>query len=206
MVKVLLINASPHKNGCTYTALCEVAKGLSEQGAESEIFWAGGTTKGCMGCGYCAKNGKCVTNDCVNEALEKLCAVDGIVIGSPVHYASASGAAASFMDRLFYAGGGMLRFKPGAAVVSARRGGTTAAIDQLNKYFTINNMPVVSSRYWPMVHGNTPEEVLQDLEGMQVMRTLGRNMGWLIKCIGIARENGIEAPTLEEAVKTNFIR
>ncbi len=205
-MKVLLINGSPKKNGCTYTALCEVAKGLEESGVESEIFWAGGTTKGCMGCGFCGKNGRCFTDDCVNEALLKLDECDGVVIGSPVHYASASGAATSFMDRLFYAGGAKLRFKPGAAVVSARRAGTTASIDQLNKYFTINNMPVVSSQYWPMVHGNTPDEVRRDEEGMQIMRTLGRNMAWLIKCISIGRENGVPAPALEEKIKTNFIR
>ncbi len=205
-MKVLLINASPHKKGCTYTALSAVAEALEENGVEAEIFQAGTTEKGCMGCGFCVANGRCVTNDCVNEALLKLDECDGIVIGSPVHYASASGQATSFMDRLFYAGGAKLRFKLGAAVASARRAGTTATLDQLHKYFTINNMPVVSAQYWPMVHGNTPDEVLKDEEGMQVMRTLGRNMAWLLKCIAKGKENGIEPPQLEAKIKTNFIR
>ncbi len=204
-MKVLLINASPHKNGCTYTALSVVAAALEENGVESEIFWAGETTKGCLGCGFCAKTGKCVTDDCVNDAIAKADDCDGIVIGSPVHYAAASGQATSFMDRLFYAGGARLRFKPAAAVVSARRAGTTAALDQLMKYFTINNMPVVSAQYWPMVHGNSPEEVMRDEEGLQVMRTLGRNMAWLLKCMALGRENGIEPPALEAKIKTNFI-
>ncbi|MGN1098356.1 MAG: flavodoxin family protein [Clostridia bacterium] len=205
-MKVLLINGSPHREGCTYTALCEVAKGLAEGGVDSEIFQAGGTTKGCLGCGYCAKAGKCITDDCVNDALIKLDECDGIVIGSPVHYAGASGEATSFMDRLFFAGAGKLRFKVGAAVASARRAGTTVTIDQLLKYFTINNMPVVSAQYWPMVHGSTPEDVKQDLEGLQTMRTLGRNMAWLIKCIKLGAENGVKAPELEAKIKTNFIR
>lgn len=205
-MKVLLVNGSPRREGCTYTALCEVAKGLAEGGVESEIFQAGGTTKGCLGCGYCGKMGRCVTDDCVNEALDKLDGIDGLVIGSPVHYAAAGGAATSFMDRLFYAGGKKLRFKVGAAVASARRAGTTATIDQLLKYFTINDMPVVSSRYWPMVHGSNPDEVRQDLEGMQVMRVLGRNMAWLIKCIKLGEENGIPAPAPEDKIFTNYIR
>ncbi len=204
-MKVLLVNGSPHKEGCTYTALCEVAKGLADGGVESEIFQAGATAKGCLGCGYCRKAGKCVTNDCVNEILPRLEEFDGLVIGSPVHYAAAGGAATSFMDRLFYAGGGKLRFKVGAAIASARRAGTTATVDQLLKYFTINNMPVVSSNYWPMVHGNSPAEVAQDIEGLQTMRILGRNMAWLIKCIKLGEENGL-TPELEDKIYTNFIR
>lgn len=204
-MKVLLVNGSPHKEGCTYTALCEVAKGLAEYGVESEIFQAGQTTKGCLGCGYCRKAGKCVTDDCVNDALARLDEFDGLVIGSPVHYAAADGAATSFMDRLFYAGGSKLRFKPGAAVASARRAGTTATIDQLLKYFTINNMPVVSSNYWPMVHGGSPSDVLQDAEGLQTMRVLGRNMAWLLRCIELGRENGA-VPTVEDKIYTNFVR
>ena len=204
-MKVLLVNGSPHKEGCTYTALCEVAKGLAEYGVESEIFQAGQTTKGCLGCGYCRKAGKCVTDDCVNDALERLDEFDGLVIGSPVHYAAADGAATSFMDRLFYAGGSKLRFKPGAAVASARRAGTTATIDQLLKYFTINNMPVVSSNYWPMVHGGSPSDVLQDAEGLQTMRVLGRNMAWLLRCIELGREN-CAVPSVEDKIYTNFVR
>ncbi len=205
-MKVLLINAGPHKNGCTYTALKTVADELEKNGVEAEIFQAGGTTKGCLGCGFCRKNGKCVTDDCVNEALLKLDECDGLIIGSPVHYASASGEATSFMDRLFYAGAGKLRYKPGAAVVSARRAGTTASIDQLLKYFTINNMPVVSSNYWPMVHGNSPEDVMKDEEGLQIMRILGRNTAWLIKCIKAGEKAGIDIPPSEDKIKTNFIR
>ncbi len=205
-MKVLLVNGSPHKEGCTCAALREVAKGLAEGGVDSEIFQAGSTTKGCLGCGYCRKTGKCITDDCVNEALARLEEFDGLVIGSPVHYAAADGAATSFMDRLFYAGGGKLRFKVGAAVASARRAGTTATIDQLLKYFTINNMPVVSSNYWPMVHGNSPAEVAQDIEGLQTMRVLGRNMAWLIKCIKLGEENGVSAPALEDKIYTNFVR
>lgn len=142
--------------------------------------------RGCIGCGKCREAKRCVfDDDPVNEAIEKARACDGFIFGSPVYYASPNGAALAFLDRLFYAGGSALRYKPGAAVVSARRGGTTAALDALNKYFTINCMPVVSSKYWNMVHGNTPDEVRHDLEGMQVMRTLGRNMAWLLKCIEI---------------------
>lgn len=200
-MKVLLVNASPKQKGCTYTALTVIKEELEKNGVEGEIFWAGSTAKGCMGCGYCAKTGKCVTPDCVNEALEKLDEIDGLIIGSPVHYASASGMATSFMDRLFYAGGSKLRFKVGASIASARRAGTTATLDQLNKYFLINNMPVVSSNYWPMVHGACPEDVLKDEEGLQIMRVLARNTAWLIKCI-----KSQTAPELEEKIKTNFIR
>ncbi|MCH5187768.1 MAG: flavodoxin family protein [Oscillospiraceae bacterium] len=206
-MKVLLINGSPRREGCTFTALSIVAEALEENGVEAEIFQAGGTTKGCLGCGYCAKNGKCVTDDCVNEALKKLDEVDGIVIGSPVHYAAASGAATSFMDRFFYAADkSKLVHKVGAAVASARRAGTTATLDQLQKYFTISEMPIVSSRYWPMVHGSNPEQVREDSEGVQVMRVLGKNMAWLIKCIEAGKKEGIEPPTPEQKVFTNFIR
>lgn len=206
-MKVLLLNGSPHEKGCTYTALSEVAGALEAAGVETEIFWLGKEAiSGCRGCGACGKLGKCVLDDVVNAALEKARAADGLVVGSPVHYAAASGQITSALDRLFYASGGAMRLKPGAAVVSARRAGTTAALDQLNKYFTINQMPVVSSRYWSMVHGNTPEEVRQDAEGMLVMRTLGRNMAWLLKSIQMAREAGLEPPEQEPPVKTNFIR
>lgn len=205
-MKVLLINGSPKKNGCTYTALSVIKEELEKNGVEGEIFQAGGTTKGCMGCRYCGKNGKCITDDCVNEALEKLDEIDGIIVGSPVHYAAASGAVTSFMDRLFFAASGKLRYKVGGVVASARRAGTTATLDQLIKYFTINNMPVVSSNYWTMVHGNSPEEVMQDEEGLQTMRVLARNTAWLIKCINEGKKAGISAPELEGKIKTNFIR
>ena len=206
-MKVLLINGSPHENGCTCTALREVAGALEAAGVETEIFWLGKKPiSGCMGCGACGKLGKCVLDDVVNTALEKAKAADGLVIGSPVHYAAASGQITSAMDRMFYASGGALRLKPAAAIASARRAGTTATLDQLNKYFSISQMPVVSSRYWNMVHGNTPEEVRQDEEGMSVMRTLGKNMAWLLKSIQAGKDAGLEPPEPEPPARTNFIR
>ena len=206
-MKVLLVNGSPHANGCTYTALCEVAGALEAQGIETEIFQVG--TKpisGCLGCATCIKTGKCVIDDVVNEFVEKAKEADGFVFGSPVHFASASGAITSFMDRAFYGKGAVFANKPAAAIMSCRRGGATATLDQLIKYFTISNMPVVSSQYWNMVHGNTPDEVRQDLEGMQTMRTLGVNMAWLLKCIEAGKAAGIELPQREAKVATNFIR
>jgi len=206
-MKVLLLNGSPHEKGCTYTALAEAAAALEADGVEAEILWLGrDITIGCTGCGACRKLGKCVHDDAVNLAAEKARGCDGLIVGSPVHYASASGQVTCALDRLFYSAGGSLRFKPGAAVVSARRAGTTAALDQLNKYFTINQMPVVSSRYWNMVHGNTPDEVRQDEEGMAVMRTLGHNMAWLLKSIEAGRAAGLEMPVQEPPARTNFIR
>lgn len=207
-MKVLLINGSPKAKGCTYTALCEVAKELEKENIETEIFHVGNKPiRGCMACGGCnSTSGKCVFNDdTVNIALEKAKEADGFIFGSPVHYAGASGQITSFLDRFFYAGSGF-QYKPGAAIVSCRRGGSTAAFEQLNKYFTISNMPIVSSQYWNMVHGNTPDEVRQDLEGMQTMRTLGRNMAWLLKCINAGKKAGIELPEKEQRVATNFIR
>lgn len=207
-MKVLLINAGPHPKGCTYTALREVEGALNEAGVETELFFVGnGPIRGCTGCGACRSTGRCMYEDAVNVALEKAKAADGFIFGSPVHYASATGMATSFFDRLFYAGGRkVFGYKPGACVVSARRAGTTAALDQLQKYLTISCMPVVSSQYWNMVHGNTPEDVLQDAEGLQIMRTLGRNMAWLLRSIEAGRAAGVELPTAEEPVRTNFIR
>lgn len=207
-MKVLLINGSPKAKGCTYTALCEIAGELEKENIETEILHLGkDPIRGCTACGGCYKTGRCIFNDdIVNIGIEKVKEIDGLIVGSPVHYASASGAVTSFLDRLFYAGGRTLAFKPGAAIVSCRRGGATAAFEQLNKYFTISNMPVVSSQYWNMVHGNTPDEVRQDLEGMQVMRVLGRNMAWLLKSIQAGKEAGIKLPEQEERARTNFIR
>lgn len=208
-MKVLLINGSPHKEGCTYTALKEAADALNREGIDTEIFQVGSeSVRGCIGCGGCAKAGKCVfgDEDGVNAAVEKMKEADGLIIGSPVHYASAGGAITSFMDRFFYSGGKYAAHKPGAAVVSARRAGTTAALDQLNKYFMINEMPVVSSQYWNMVHGNTPDEVRQDAEGMQIMRTLGKNMAWLLRSIEAGKAAGVRLPQKEERARTNFIR
>ncbi|MBE6069095.1 MAG: flavodoxin family protein [Clostridium lundense] len=207
-MKVLLINGSPKARGCTYTALNEVASALENEGIETEIFHVGTKPiRGCMACGGCSTNNDmCVfTDDTVNIALEKAIDADGFIFGSPVHYAGASGQITSFLDRFFYAGNGF-QYKPGAAIVSCRRGGSTAAFEQLNKYFTISNMPVVSSQYWNMVHGNTPEEVKQDLEGMQTMRTLGKNMAWLLKCINAGKETGVTLPEKEQRAVTNFIR
>jgi len=207
-MKVLLINGSPKAKGCTYTALNEVAKELESNGIETEIFHVGiKPIRGCMACNGCSNtNGLCVFNDdTVNIALEKAKEADGFVFGSPVHYAAASGQITSFLDRFFYAGGSF-QYKPGAAIVSCRRGGSTAAFEQLNKYFTISNMPIVSSQYWNMVHGNTPEEVEQDLEGMQTMRVLGRNMAWLLNCINAGKEAGVNLPEKEARAMTNFIR
>ncbi len=206
-MKVLLINGSPHEKGCTYTALAEVAGTLEKQGIETEMFHIGKEPiSGCLGCSACTKTGRCFMNDPVNEFLNKAAEADGFVFGSPVHYASASGMLTSFMDRAFFASRGQFAYKPAAAVVSARRGGTTATFDQINKYFTISNMPVVSSQYWNMVHGSTPDQVRQDLEGMQTMRTLGSNMAWLLKCIEAGKAAGINLPEKEQRVYTNFIR
>ena len=209
-MKVLLINGSPRGAKCTRTALEIVAEEIRENGVDTEIVDIGAEPiRGCIGCGTCANagTGHCIFNDDkVNECIDKMKDCDGLVIGSPVHYAAASGAITSFMDRLCYAGGSNLAYKPGAAVASCRRGGASATLDQLNKYFSILNMPVVSSNYWNMVHGNTPDEVLKDEEGVQTMRILGRNMAWLIKAIQAGKENGIPVPERETKIKTNFIR
>ena len=206
-MKVLLVNGSGHAKGCTYTALEEVAGTLEKNGIETEIIQVGAQPiAGCIGCNACIKTGKCFRDDGVNEFVEKAKTADGFVFGSPVHYASASGMIASFLDRAFYGRGAIFQGKPGACIVSCRRGGASAAFDQLNKYFTINCMPVVSSQYWNQVHGNTPEEVRQDLEGMQTMRTLGNNMAWLLKCIEAGKASGVNFPEREPLQRTNFIR
>ena len=206
-MKVLLVNGSPHKHGCTYTALNEVAESLVASGIDTEIFQLGNKPiAGCIGCGVCRTKGKCFLDDPVNEFAEKIHEADGFIFGTPVHYAAASGTLTSFMDRLFYSTSVNMQYKPAAVVISARRGGTTATFDQINKYFTINNMPVVSSQYWNMVHGTNPDEVKQDEEGMQVMRTLGRNMAWLLKSIEAGKAAGITLPEKEIRKHTNFIR
>ncbi len=205
MMKVLLINGSPHKNGCTYTALSEVAKALNNNDIESEIFHIGmKAMQGCIACGKCYKTGKCAFNDEVyNNLFEKIKEADGIVVGSPVYYAGPNGSLCALLDRLFYSASYLLTNKPAAAVASCRRGGASATFDRLNKYFTINQMPVVSSQYWNSIHGNTAEEAKQDLEGLQIMRTLGNNMAWMIKTMKNSKE---ELPQREERVATNFIR
>ena len=205
-MKVLLINGSPNARGCTYTALEEVAKTLSQEGIDTEIIHVGNKDiRGCIACRSCKTKGKCVFDDLVNETAPKFQECDGIVIGSPVYYASANGTLVSFIDRLFYSTPGDKTMKVGAAVVSCRRAGTTATFDELNKYFTISGMPIASSQYWNMVHGNSREEVLQDEEGLQTMRVLGRNMAFLMKSIQLGKkEYGL--PEKEERIFTNFIR
>lgn len=207
-MKVLLINGSPHKEGCTYTALKEVADTLEKEGVETEIFWIGNKPiGGCIACNQCTKIHKCVFDDSVNICHEKVKNSDAFIFGSPVHYASASGNMTAFMDRLFYSdSGNEFYLKPAAVICSARRAGTTATFDQLNKYLTIKQMPVVSSRYWNMVHGKTPDEVLQDEEGLYTMRVLARNMAYLLKCLDAGKKAGVALPQAEPNVMTNFIR
>lgn len=205
-MKALLINGSPHKTGCTYTALMELAKTLEQEGIETELVQAGDTAHGCSGCRVCEKTGRCVYDDLVNETAQKFAQADALVIGSPVHYASPSGSAISFMDRLFFSTPWIDKtMKVGAAVVSCRRGGNASSFDVLNKYFTICGMPLASSQYWNMVYGASPEEVLQDAEGMQTMRTLGHNMAFLIKSIQLGKEQ-FGLPEKEEITYTNFHR
>ena len=206
-MKVLLVNGSPHKNGSTYTALCEVEKALNSEGIETSIVWLGTEAiSGCLACGYCSRNGKCIKNDIVNEFAQRAKNADGFVFGTPVHYAGASGAIVSFLDRLFYSASGSLRHKPAAVITVARRGGTTAAYDQLIKYPAIAEMPIISSNYWNMVHGAVASDVPEDKEGMQTMRVLGRNMAYFIKCIDAGKKAGIELPQREKKEITNFIR
>ena len=208
MGKILLINGSPRSGGCTYTALREVADTLEKNGVETELIEIGNRpVAGCIACGKCRETGKCIFNDdAVNRISEKLDEYDGIVVGSPVYYAGPSGQICAFLDRLFYSSGGRMAGKIGAAVVSCRRGGASSAFDRLNKYFQISNMVVASSQYWNQVHGNTPDEVRQDIEGMQTMRTLGQNIAWLVKSIQTARDSGVQAPGYEPKTFTNFIR
>ena len=177
-MKVLLVNTSPHEKGCTYTALCEIEKIFVEENIETEIVQIGKEMKHpCIACGVCRKAGKCVfDDDPVNECIEKLTEADGFVIGSPVYFAGETAQAKMFMDRMFFMKNGAFAYKPAAAIASARRGGLETTVDSMNKYFSISQMPIVSSTYWNSVHGNTPEEVLEDKEGMQVMRNIGRNM------------------------------
>ena len=208
-MKILLINGSPHEYGCTRAALDEIARELKAQDVDSEIFWLGiEPLAGCIGCGACRREGAngCFRNDKVNEFISLTDSADGFVFGTPVHWASASGAITSFMDRVFFAAGGKMRGKPAACIASARRAGTTAALDQLNKYFYICGLPIVPSQYWAMVHGSKAEDVAQDLEGLQIMRSLAKNMAWMVKCFAAGKTAGVERPALEPIVRTNFIR
>lgn len=210
-MKVLLVNGSPNEKGCTYTVLGEFAKTLKEEGIDSSIYYIGREPiTPCMACYGCSKTGKCVINDKVNSFLEFAREFDGYVLGTPVHYASASGGIVTFMHRAFFAdsmsGKKSFKHKPGTAVVCARRAGTTATIDQLNKYFQINQMPIISGRYWNMVHGQNPEQVIQDKEGMQNIRILAHNFAYHLKCKEAGEKAGITPPETEEIIWTNFIR
>lgn len=203
-MKALLINGSPHAASCTFTALSELQKTLEQEGVEAEIVHVGNKdVRGCIACRKCKETGKCVFDDIVNEIAPKFAECDAFVIGSPVYYASPNGTAVSFMDRLFYSCGVDKTMKVGAAVVSCRRGGNTATFDMLNKYFSISGMPIATSQYWNMVHGGTAEEVKQDLEGLQTMRTLGRNMAFLMKSIALGKEQ-LGLPEKEKTTFTNF--
>ena len=207
-MKVLLINGSPHAKGSTYTALNEVAVTLEKEGIETEMIHIGNQAiRGCIACGKCREIGHCIFEDAVNDVAEKFKNADGLVVGSPVYYASANATLIAFLDRLFYSSARQFdkTMKVGAAVVSARRGGNTATFDELNKYFTISGMPVVSSQYWNQIHGNNAEDASKDAEGLQTMRTLGRNMAFLLKSSALGKE-AFGLPESETKVATNFIR
>ena len=205
-LNVLLINGSPNAKGCTYTALSEVERTLQAEGIATEMVHIGNKDiRGCIACFKCAEQGRCVFNDMVNELAPKFEAADGLVVGSPVYYAGPNGTLTNLLDRLFFSTHFSKRMKVGAAVCSARRGGTTATFDRLNKYFTISEMPIVSGRYWNMVHGSNAEQAMQDEEGMQNMRFLGRNMAFLLRAIAAERDRG-GLPQQEEVSYTNFIR
>ncbi|MCR5369220.1 MAG: flavodoxin family protein [Clostridium sp.] len=205
MAKILLLNGSPHADGCTVAALEEMIRIFKEEGVETELIHVGNKAiRGCVACGYCETNGKCVFNDdLVNEVAPKFEAADGLVVGSPVYFASPSGTIISFMDRLFYSTHFSKQMKAGAAVVSCRRGGNTASFDVLNKYFTISGMPVASSTYWNQVHGFTAEDVKKDLEGLQTMRNLARNMAFMVKAFARAKSEG-GYPEEENTIFTSF--
>lgn len=206
-MKVLMLNGSPKANGNTNAALLEVGRTLENEGISYEIFQMGGKpVRDCIGCGQCGEKGCAFNDDDVNEFIAKAKEADGFVFGTPVYYAHPSGRILSFLDRAFYAGGAAFRFKPGASVAVARRGGSSASFDCLNKYFGIAQMPVVGSTYWNMVYGRVPGEAEQDLEGMQTMQNLAKNMAWMMKCFELGRKNGIALPETSAVVRTNFIR
>lgn len=205
-MNVLLINGSPHKNGCTYTALTEVARTLNAQGVETEIFHIGAApVGGCVSCGGCSKTGKCVFGGTVAEVLSLVEKADGIVFGAPVHYATAAASMLGFMHRLAVSGGQYLRHKPAAVITSGRRAGTTTALEAMEKIPQFFEMPLISSTYWPMVHGSAAEQVYADEEGCQIMRNLGQNMAWILQCIAAGKATGITPPQAETGKRTNFI-
>lgn len=206
-MNVLLINGSPHAHGCTDAALQEVAKALNADGIETTIFHIGAApVGGCVGCGGCRKAGKCVFGGTVTDVLPLVEKADGIVFGAPVHYATAAGSMLGFMHRLAMSAGNLLRHKPAAVVTSARRAGTTTALEAMEKVPQFFEMPLVSSTYWPMVHGGNADQAKLDEEGCQIMRNLGRNMAWLLRCIEAGKAAGIEPPQAESGKQTNFIR
>lgn len=210
-MKVLLVNGSPHEQGTTSVAIHEVEKELNANGVETEIFWIGNKPiSGCIGCYACSKLKKCAIDDIVNEFVQKAETADGFIFGTPVHYAGMSGLLTSFMDRVFYstasAKNDCFKFKPVASVICARRAGTTATYDQINKYFGITQMPIISTRYWNMAFGRKAEDVSKDEEGMQALRILARNMAYFLKCIEAGRKKGITPPEQEKPTITNFIR
>ena len=206
-MKVLMLNGSAKANGNTYTALNEIGKQLNAEGIEYEIFQIGGNPiRDCIGCGQCTENGCVFADDAVNVFIAKAKEADGFIFGTLVYYAHPSGRVLSFLDRVFYSSGYVFRHKPGAAITVARRGGNSASFDCLNKYFGISEMPVPGSTYWNITYGRTPGESVQDLEGMQTMRNLARNMAWMLKCFEFGKQNGIEPPNAETTDRTNFIR
>ncbi len=206
-MKVLMLNGSAKRNGNTYRSLFEVGQQLEKEGIGYEIFQiGGGPIRDCIGCGQCTEKGCVFEDDKVNEFIQKAKEADGFVFGTPVYYAHPSGRILSFLDRVFYSGGKAFQFKPGASVAVARRGGTTASFDVLNKYFGISQMPTVGSTYWNNVHGRVPGEAEQDEEGLRTMRNLARNLAWMLKCFEKGRETGISLPETERGSQTNFIR
>jgi len=206
-MKVLLLNGSSRKNGTTFTALEEISVALNKEQIETEIFQLGNPElRDCSGCCACRRLGKCAYDDIVNEFVKKARLANGFVFGSPVYYAHPSGRILSFLDRAFYSAASAFAYKPAAAVAAARRSGTTASFDVLNKYFAICNMPIVTSQYWNNIYGNGMEQARQDEEGLQTMRQLGYNMAWILKCIEAGRTAGVIRPEPETKIKTNFIR
>lgn len=206
MGKILMINGSPNEHGCTYTALRELGNTLQQHNISSELVYLGKkAVQGCIACMQCQKTGHCIFNDLVNELTDRLDEFDGIVTGSPVYYAGPTGQICSFLDRFFFCNERRMAGKLGAAVVSCRRGGATAAFDRLNKYFTISNMNVVGSQYWNQVHGFTPEDVRKDEEGLQTMRSLAENMAWLLASIEAGQKTGVKPPVYEPRMYTHFI-
>lgn len=206
-MKALAINGSPNEHGCTYTALHEIERTLSDRGVETELLYLGKKpVAGCIACMSCRKTKRCAFDDQVNDVLDRLDEFDAIIVGSPVYFAGPTGQVCAFLDRLFFCGETRMAGKLAAAVVSCRRGGASAAFDRLNKYFTIANMQVVGSQYWNQVHGYTPDDVRRDEEGLQTMRTLGQNMAWQLQNIEAGRAQGAVPPTYERRKATNFIR